>query len=434
MKKKMNNEEFKVFIKNNLGEEYEVLSDNFKNTNSRITMKHLVCNNEYEVFAHNILKEKPTKCPFCFGHRRKTLEEIKETFKNFKNGEYEVIKGDYKNIKSILTFRHTKCGKLFDGSVNSILNNNKKCPHCNPYRVLTNEEFKDKIKNLTNNEFEVLGEYINSETKIKIKHNTCNKEFMVTPSNFIKKKNKCPYCNKNNKKNTDIFKFEVEKMYGDEYTVIGEYINNYTKIKMRHNICGNEYLVNPSNFSLGDKCPICNRNKQKLTTDEFKKRVFKLVKKEYTVLGEYVNYNTKIKMRHNICGNEFEMSPSHFLNGERCTKCRTYKGEEKIRRFLEKNNLDFKEQFSFKDLYYKSKNHPLKFDFKLEYEDGNLLLIEFDGRQHFEEWYYEGLSDIQKRDKLKNEYCKKHNYELLRISYKDFNNIEKILEDYLIIE
>jgi len=34
---------------------------------------------------------------------------------------------------------------------------------------------------------------------------------------------------------------------------------------------------------------------------------------------------------------------------------------------------------------------------------------------------------LQYHDKLKNEYCKKHNIKLVRISYKDFKNIEAIL-------
>ena len=222
-------------------------------------------------------------------------------------------------------------------------------------------------------------------------------------------------------------------MYNDEYTLLEDYINSKTKILMKHNKCGFEWKVAPDNFLAGTKCPKCNINRQRLTTEEFKKRVFNKVGNDYTVLGDYINYNTKILMKHNKCNNEFEMSPTHFLNGERCPKCRNYKGEERIENWLKKNNIDYKTQFSFKDLYYKDKNKALKFDFKLEYEDGSLLLIEFDGIQHFQNWYYNSLENIKIRDNLKNEYCKKNNIELLRITYKDFNNIEKILKEYLSI-
>lgn len=41
--------------------------------------------------------------------------------------------------------------------------------------------------------------------------------------------------------NTEIFKKRVQDVVGDEYSVLGEYVDyNHTKIKMRHNICGCE--------------------------------------------------------------------------------------------------------------------------------------------------------------------------------------------------
>ena len=37
----------------------------------------------------------------------------------------------------------------------------------------TTEEFKEEIKKLTNDEYLVIGEYIGTNSKIKIKHNIC---------------------------------------------------------------------------------------------------------------------------------------------------------------------------------------------------------------------------------------------------------------------
>ena len=69
----MNLKEFKKFVSDNLGNDYIVLNNDFKNTRSKIKMKHTLCNNTYEVIAYNILKEKPTKCPYCYGHKRNDL-------------------------------------------------------------------------------------------------------------------------------------------------------------------------------------------------------------------------------------------------------------------------------------------------------------------------------------------------------------------------
>ena len=59
------------------------------------------------------------------------------------------------------------------------------------------------------------------------------------------------------------------------------------------------------------------------------------------------------------------------------------------------------------------------------------LVIEFDGIQHFEPVEHFGgeknFQITQKRDRDKNEYCKKNNINILRIPYWEFDNIENII-------
>lgn len=63
-------------------------------------------------------------------------------------------------------------------------------------------------------------------------------------------------------------------------------------------------------------------DKVRLNTEIYKERVKKQVGNEYEVLGEYVDYNyTKIKMRHNTCGYEYDILPDTFLMGVSCAKC-----------------------------------------------------------------------------------------------------------------
>lgn len=93
------------------------------------------------------------------------------------------------------------------------------------------------------------------------------------------------------------------------------------------------------------------------TTDEFKKEVYNLVGEKYTVLGEYINCHTKILFKDNNCGKTFKMSPTHFLEGERCFKS-------------SKNNLNIVEDSNIK---YKSyKNNFIKF-IKSFYKDNIII-------------------------------------------------------------
>ena len=58
-------------------------------------------------------------------------------------------------------------------------------------------------------------------------------------------------------------------------------------------------------------------------------------------------------------------------------------------------------------------------------------MIEYDGEQHYKAidcWGGEkALKRCQKRDEIKNKYCKKNGITLIRIPYWDFENIETIL-------
>ena len=62
----------------------------------------------------------------------------------------------------------------------------------------------------------------------------------------------------------------------------------------------------------------------------------------------------------------------------------------------------------------------LRFDFCAERKDGEKILIEVDGMQHFYESTWttkEMLAETQKRDKIKDNYCREHGLILIRIPY-----------------
>ena len=157
--------------------------------------------------------------------------------------------------------------------------------------------------------------------KYELTCKNCNTIFCVTESNLLHHGFSCPNCYLP-KYNIDIFKEKVKDMYGDEYSVISkEYVNSKTKIEMKHNTCGNIYFVTPNKFLIGRKCPKCSHGSALKTQEEYEHDVFNTVGNEYTVLGKYTGANKKIKLKHNICGNEYETSAVSILSGCRCPKC-----------------------------------------------------------------------------------------------------------------
>jgi hypothetical protein len=60
-------------------------------------------------------------------------------------------------------------------------------------------------------------------------------------------------------------------------------------------------------------------------------------------------------------------------------------------------------------------------------------IIEFDGRQHFQETDHFSYSykKVVEHDTIKNNYCADKNIRLIRISYKQINHITEILDKQL---
>ena len=95
-------------------------------------------------------------------------------------------------------------------------------------------------------------------------------------------------------------------------------------------------------------------------------------------------------------------------------------GEKKIAEVLKDNNINFIKEYTFEDLRYKNK---LRFDFAILNKDGKLIkLVEFDGKQHYENDNFFG-GDTKKTDEIKNNYCKNNNITLVRIPYWERDKI-----------
>lgn len=133
------------------------------------------------------------------------------------------------------------------------------------------------------------------------------------------------------------------------------------------------------------------------------------------------------------CGNKISVFSSNLtrLHTISCGCLQESIGEANITQLLIENHIIFSKEFIFSDLRDKK---PLRFDFAIFDENQNLIeLVEFDGRQHNDEYNpwggKETLEERQRRDNLKNEYCKKHNIKLVRIPYSKRDKI--CLEDIM---
>jgi hypothetical protein len=281
------------------------------------------------------------------------------------------------------------------------------------------------------------------------------------------------------------FILKSKEIHGDKYDYsLINYINNSTPVKIIHE--GNIYYQNPNNHLRGFKC----ENIKSLTQEEFisKSKEIHGDKYDYSLV-DFKNVRGKIKIIYNgliyeqlgyahlqgkspemlsikITDDEF-IRRSKEINGDifdyslvdcdgnknkvkliyndviydQCLRDHlsghlpmniniinnSSKGEKSVMKFLENNNIKYIREYKFQDC--KNINY-LRFDFYLP--DYNLL-IEYDGKQHFNSisiWGGdEGLKKIKINDNIKNQYCIKNRIPLLRISYLE--NVEDKINEYL---
>lgn len=249
------------------------------------------------------------------------------------------------------------------------------------------------------------------------------KKFAKTTEEFIKE-SEVIHCHNN------------EPIYNYQLT---EYVNNRTKVKIICNKLGHGvFLKTPDKHLQGQGCPICAKEQNSINRRLKKADILKKFKKIHGDLFSYekVDYqgiDTPIKI---ICKThtDFEITPGAHLLGQGCPKCSSTKGERMIGKVLTDLNLDYEIEKTFDDLVFKNK---LRFDFYIKELN---LLIEYDGQQHFTPVKFGGISferatelyiNSKKRDLIKNKYAKINSFNLLRIPYWDFKDIETILTKYI---
>ena len=348
--------------------------------------------------------------------RRKTDAEFKQQVYDLVGDEYTFL-DVYTNSSTKIRVKHNKCGNIYEVTPNHFLRGIR-CSYCSAKasgkaRRKTDAQFKKEIFDLVGNEYTFLDPYQGVLTKIRVRHNKCNEIYEVTPAHFISGR-RCPACHGNIKKTNAQFKKEVFDLVGDEYTFLDAYVNTRTKIRVKHNTCGNVYTVAPHDFLKGTRCPYC-AGLAKKTNNDFKKEIFNLVGSEYTILEPYINAKTKIKVKHNKCGTIYKVRPYSFLEGYRCPYCNSPKGETIITKILDTLNIKYEYQKNFPNL---RDAQPLSYDFYIPSQN---ILIEYQGLQHYQPIDYFGGKNAfdkqQKHDKLKSEYAKNHGYNLIAIPY-----------------
>lgn len=261
-----------------------------------------------------------------------------------------------------------------------------------------------------------------------------NKEYKEKNKEKLKEKRKIYYQNRTEQfksksiKTTEEFKAKVFDLVGDEYQVVGEYINATTRVEMLHIKCSNKYKVLPHNFFSGNRCPFCSPSPRKVAVGinsmwDTNPELAKLLLNpedgyKYTQFS-----HKKVDWQCPDCGEIIKNKGISHVNKEglSCPQCGDGISYPNRLMFsiLSNMNIDFETEKSFEwcQFIYKGKNYHGKYDFYFTYKNKEYV-VEMDGYFHFNDNLMNGQTkeDSDYIDKQKDALARQHNIHPIRIN------------------
>lgn len=367
--------------------------------------------------------------------RKYNLEELIIELNNIHNNKYDYSKLNLNRLKDKSIIICPKHGEFKQAVVEHL--NGHGCTKCGKESMsektrLTSEEITNRIYKKHSDKYKYLNlENVNSKTKLRI---ICPIHGEFEQKALYHMEYGCTKCGYSSFKNMGIENFinrskEIHNNFYDYskfiYTISSE---SSIIICPKHG----EFKQTPNAHLRGSGCIKCGYEKNGIRLDT--KYFFEQCREKHN--NRYIYDENSFENTRNFItiycpkhGEFKQKASSHLYSGCGCPSCSESSGETKIRLFLERNNIFFEQQKSFDGCLYKQK---LLFDFYLPNKN---LCIEFDGIQHFKPIEFfggeESLNENKIKDDIKTKYCLENNIELIRISYKDKNNIEKILNNLL---
>src|SRR5699024_12139502 len=96
------------------------------------------------------------------------------------------------------------------------------------------------------------------------------------------------------KKTHEDFVKDVYNLVGDEYTVVGKYTLSKNKVELRHNECGELWEVKANSFINGNRCKYCREESKMKTSNKYKKELHDKYIGNIEMVGKYIYYDNKL--------------------------------------------------------------------------------------------------------------------------------------------
>lgn len=327
---------------------------------SIVLLKHDICGTEYCTTPYAF--QKGWLCPSCDADLNNNVFFARMVSMCSSN-EYE-LHGPFNGMNNKVMIRHKECGNIYPVLANSFTQLGSGC-RCQ--REVTFETAREKVEQ--DGQYR-LKTFTNKSERMEVLHTVCGNTFRIS---YKVKKPICPYCFPNGKRldmegfskirakahiPTESFMQTIKNLTGDEYSLESEYKGADPAVKMRHNTCGQSFMISPRRFKYGYRCPYCSKI---ITADYLKEAVdrisggrYKAVpseKRDYFLVTDTITGKQEYLQNKMILQELFRPTPSYILPLEQKFPFHDNPGSliDRVLAWL-KDNQSKKPLFSLKDL------------------------------------------------------------------------------------
>lgn len=362
----------------------------------------------------------------------------------------------YQNSSKKCEFKCDICLHLFEMKINDVVDRNRWCPYCANQKLCDLDEcimcFEKSFAFSFNSEFVTWNTTLNDLTPRQVTSGSgksmffdckkCKHAFKRVVKDFKKSSTGCSYCA--SKILCDInCKICLDKSFASD--IKSKFLKNVdprTILKYSNVVhefsceCGHDFTMEISKVSNGHWCQyccnppklLCDNNECKQCEDKSfasnpKSLHWNYKLNKLTPRQVFKNSNDKFYFTCEICNFDFDTALHHVADNKWCPKC-VNKTELKLNNWLTEyfKNVKVQKNLKFNNTY-------RLYDFYLPEFN---LLIELDGRQHFEQVRnWTPIEETIQNDSDKDELALDNGYHLIRIYqedvYNDRNNWQKNL-------
>ena len=284
------------------------------------------------------------------------IKLFSEFLKNYSDGEYSVVEGEeFKDSKAKIKIYHNKCGNIILMSSHDFRVNHN-CPLCS-------KKIRDEKKHQSRGVKKVKrtpAEYIELAIRNNPEYKIYNTDEVINGESIVSVQ--CPICSRTSNQKIKYLIIEdrpfscrscCRKISKEDFLI---------RFKEGHPTFYNVDLEDFDNGYISITCTCCKKNTKKdihhalqsrnichcENEKKFSKKVESMYNGQYEYCSGYKTVKSKVTLLHKECNRTFSIRASHFLfDNCTCTRCKSYKNEEKIKDYLEKHNIVFETQKTF---------------------------------------------------------------------------------------